>query len=374
MTVSPARIGEVDLLRGIAILAVIGIHASMNFSPLLPADIPTLALIALNTALQFAVPLFIFISGFVLSLRHHGQFSKAAFYSRRAYAILPQYALFSIIYLVGKAAFYGPVGLFQAAYDLLTAGSSYHLWFIAVIAELYLLYPAIIRVYGRMERSGKEKQLLLLCLIVQIVWSSAWFVLASFETSDLTDLMHRFFPISIFYFVAGIYAARHYGTLRTSPFLKLRYFLPVVVALTALIASTVVVNMWMAGQYPLLSLPTLALLVVPRALAPVLDLAAFGVCFIASTYLMGSKSFARPALRTLGKYAFGIYLIHAGFLALAYPALGRAGIAVDSPVFFPALFGSTLLLSYGSVYALSYLPYSTALVGTHNEAGKRVPD
>ncbi len=373
MTVSPARIGEVDLLRGIAILAVIGIHASMNFSPT-STGIPTLALIAVNTALQFAVPLFIFISGFVLSPRYHGQFSKASFYSRRAYAILPQYALFSTIYLVGKAAFYGPVGLLQAAYDLLTAGSSYHLWFIAVIVELYLLYPAIIHVYGRMERSGKEKQLLLLCLIVQVAWSSVWFVSASFAPSDLTDLMHRFFPIGIFYFMAGIYAARHYGTLRISPFLKLRYLIPVIVALTALIASTGVVNLWMAGQYPVLSFPTLALLVLPRALAPVLDLAAFGACFIASAYLMGSKGFARPALRALGKYAFGIYLIHAGFLALAYPALGRVGIAADSPVFFPALFASTLLLSYASVYALSYLPYSTALVGTHNEARKRVPD
>lgn len=69
------RIGEVDYLRGFAVLAVIAIHTSSN-SQILNLNLLLIVNLIIDVFSHFAVPLFIFISGFVLSLNYRGLFSQ----------------------------------------------------------------------------------------------------------------------------------------------------------------------------------------------------------------------------------------------------------------------------------------------------------
>ena len=94
-------IEEINFLRGFGVLAVITIHTTGYFTEI-KRSYNTLVLLNLWTDIfsQFAVPLFILISGFVLARNYRNDFSLTKFYKKRIRSIIPQYLIFSVLYTV----------------------------------------------------------------------------------------------------------------------------------------------------------------------------------------------------------------------------------------------------------------------------------
>ena len=122
-------IEEIDILRGFAILAVIAIHTSTNVSKITYLNNLVISNIIINVFSQHGVPLFIFISGFVLSIKYYGIFPVTQFFKKRIRSIIPQHLIFSILYIAIFATLNDPPSFLEIIYKILTASSAIHMWF-----------------------------------------------------------------------------------------------------------------------------------------------------------------------------------------------------------------------------------------------------
>ena len=157
-------------------MAVIAIHTSANFAEIRDINLLLIINVIIDVFSHFAVPSFIFISGFVLSHIYKGQFSKKSFYAKRAKSILPQYIIFSVFYTllsIGLSAINGKASspsILTMIINLLTASSSYHLWYFAVIGQFYIFYPYIMRIYSKFADNNRTLYFAGIILIIQQVW------------------------------------------------------------------------------------------------------------------------------------------------------------------------------------------------------------
>ena len=154
----PARLGALDVCRGLAILTVLFIHVSGHFLPALhPPKSPTspgwawYALAVLNQDGQWAVPCFLMLSAFVnaLSLARGNDVGRYA--KRRALTALLPYVLWSGVYIVVNSLLsHRPFpGLLHVAKLLLTGTAHFHLYFFVLVLEMYVLLPLLVPLFGR---------------------------------------------------------------------------------------------------------------------------------------------------------------------------------------------------------------------------------
>lgn len=203
------RVYAFDALRVIAILAVLLIHALLTgrrFGH-------TPALSALDDAVHFAVPVFVFVSGALLWSRpwHKGTFHT--FVKKRFARIGPSYLLWSSLYImlifVGISGLVAkPLGLHitqlgfessgllhyvsRAFVYLLTGESWYHLYFIPMIFVFYLLTPLASRALRRFKGSAELLVLATLCLKV-LVWPPLSSMLASWGSFTIDAFLAHLF-------------------------------------------------------------------------------------------------------------------------------------------------------------------------------------
>jgi len=154
----PARLGELDVCRGLAILAVVFIHVSGHFLPALhpakshaPPTWAWYALAAPNQAFQWAVPCFLMLSALVNGLGLARKPDLQRYARRRVQTALLPYLLWSGLYvlvnvLVKHQAVPGPRHLLV----LLQYGTAYfHLYFFVLVLELYVLLPLLVPLFRR---------------------------------------------------------------------------------------------------------------------------------------------------------------------------------------------------------------------------------
>ncbi|MCC7565369.1 MAG: acyltransferase [Methanomicrobiaceae archaeon] len=373
-------IPEFDYMRGLAIIAVVAIHVSMAL-PLIDVvtALGTLNMLLSFVLLQFAVPMFIFITGFVLSLRYSGRFSTAAFYRRRLATILPPYLLFTFVYMVlppGLTAYIWPAKAASVQtfiIDLLTGTAHYHLWFFVLIIQLYLIYPLIAAMYGVCAEYEQEYPLLGAVLALQILWSTG--IIAGgvdLLWHSVTGSMfpeYVYFPEYIFYFIAGIHVHHNFDRFREAVHRVSGIKILFASAVTAgalsllLIAGTIRYGTFngISGMYSLFE--TVA--------EPFYYVTIIALAFIVAEWLTASKNAASQLLKTTGDYSFGIYLIHPLFLLLGTEVLARV-FFIDwyDWIFYPANFLFTFGVSYVMVLLLSHLPWSGLILGTRAQRAK----
>ena len=155
---TPARLGELDVCRGLAILAVLFIHVSGHFLPALhpakshaPPAWAWYALAAPNQAFQWAVPCFLMLSALVNGLGLARKPDMGRYARRRVQTALLPYLLWSGVYVlvnvfVKHQAFPGPRHLLT----LLEYGTAYfHLYFFVLVLEMYVLLPLLVPLFRR---------------------------------------------------------------------------------------------------------------------------------------------------------------------------------------------------------------------------------
>ncbi|MDN7025623.1 acyltransferase [Methanoculleus sp. FWC-SCC1] len=358
-----ARIGELEYLRGFAILAVIVVHVSVFFTEAARVDALAAVNLALYIVMHFAVPLFLFISGFVLALRYSGTYPLRRFYRRRFLTIGPPYLLFSAVYVLlpafGALSLTGTLQLPSvdaAALAFLTGTAHYHLWFFVLIAQFYLLFPLIFLGYTAFERRGTVLFLLLALLFVQTLWNAGAHLAGAFAGTVWYALLIRIFVSHLFWFVLGIAASRH-----TDAFLHVRQRVPwqamllVVVLVTLLLTAMWSVGIAGSGHFSTVS-P--AYFCIYRIAEPVMYLPVFLLLFLAAERLAPSASRSSAALRSIGENSYGIYLIHPLVIAVLVGVFADLAIGTSSWLFYPLLFAVTLAATYVIVRVLERMPGS----------------
>lgn len=143
------RFEQMDLLRVLGIVGVICIHVT-DASLLLgkPTGIDRIVVLWVNQASRFAVPLFLFISGFALSYVYSQREwpGYARFIYARIKVLAPAYLFWSLMLLLylGEK---NPLDVLPVA--LLLGSADFHLYFIPLIIQLYLLFPVMKSVLSR---------------------------------------------------------------------------------------------------------------------------------------------------------------------------------------------------------------------------------
>lgn len=209
------RIQELDAYRALAIMAVLAIHAT---SEALAATIGSRAYplyLLINTFSKFAVPVFIFLSGFVLFYNYADKPLSGGtirqFYRKRLLYILVPYLVFSVFYYLLKL--YRSDMLFDlswaVAYDFIKAlfgGRAYtHLYYIIIMVQFYILFPLLLAIFQKMRRAVPF--MFLAAALLQwgfiIVNKYGWQIpRGNLAISYLS------------YFIFGAWIAMHYGSIR----------------------------------------------------------------------------------------------------------------------------------------------------------------
>jgi len=366
------RLEEVDLLRGFAILGVIVIHTSAEFAWIGGLNALVVVNIVLDVFFHYAVPLFVLISGFVLSRRYGQVDSLLPFYRKRGRAILPPYLFFSLVYIF-LAAFRGTCWtLGEIVFSLLTAAGYYHLWFIAIIVQFYALYPFISRYYKRLcKRKRGVAAFLIIALLCQLSWNVLKLLLLDsplvgwvMSADKMTILVDRVFLSHLFYFAAGIHLGQVFESFQARA-CRVRPHGPFAVAA----ALTAVVSLfWIARvrRYGYFYDAPQRTLIVPVILEPFLYIPVMFLLFRLSLRMAHTSNLWNQALGDLGVLSLGIYLIHElGRFAAVY-MLRRIGLTGADWLFYPLVFIATIVASYLIIKATSYLPYSEWLIGAHH--------
>lgn len=139
-----AKIEEIQSLRALAFLAVVFQHAVASYvydAGVQLADGATLSLLLLVS--KFAVPLFVFITGLVLFYNYDGELRYGSFVYKRFQDILLPYLFWTGVYFAWKIGWdqRAAASLLEFLRLAVTGKASYHLWYIVMIFQFYLLFP-----------------------------------------------------------------------------------------------------------------------------------------------------------------------------------------------------------------------------------------
>lgn len=149
-SVSPERLLYLDLFRGIAILAVVGIHLCATVLGLLGKGTPLWRFFAtISTSLLFAVPAFLLLSALLLTRSGLKRFNLSRLISTRTQQVLVPYLLWSLIYTYFSAKNL-PDFTWREAFVRIAIGKSFqHLYFLGILLQFYLLFPFLLRLMRR---------------------------------------------------------------------------------------------------------------------------------------------------------------------------------------------------------------------------------
>lgn len=117
---------KIQVLRAIALIAVVMIHTCPY----------GLEQVVCRPFLNFAVPLFLFISAYLTKEQHD---SWISLYKRRILRVFIPYVIWTFIYTLPSS------GIFPYAYNLITTRSCYALYYIFVYIQLVLLTPLLFK-------------------------------------------------------------------------------------------------------------------------------------------------------------------------------------------------------------------------------------
>jgi len=213
--VPKTRLTELDFLRSVSTISVVLIHVTA--SPLAENNgmaLSTLAYMTLNQLARFSIAAFVFIAGVALFYNHDDTkpFALGPFLKRRVTYIMVPYLVWSVFYSAISFSASSNSSLKLFITNILLGSSSYHLYFVVLIFQFYLLAP----LFFRLCRLTKEQfmWILGLCFVCYMLLM-AHNRYGSFETSNaLLQFLYRYrdrnFLYWFFYFILGAYFSRHW--------------------------------------------------------------------------------------------------------------------------------------------------------------------
>ncbi|WP_066636791.1 acyltransferase [Desulfolucanica intricata] len=216
------RLAEVNILRAIACIAVILIHVSISSVHNLQKE--SLNIIVLTLILgvsKFAVPGFIFISGLTLFYNYSNKkLNYPSFLKKRLSYVLIPYVVWTIIYYIYnvKQSYYN-FSLIFLLEKILRADAIYHLYFILVIVQFYILFG----LFKYILKKFNSHAIIIFFFIVNTIFLKFFYV-------------QNLFIQYIFFFILGCYVAINYNQF-TYKLTKYKYYICITYIITTLIYS-----------------------------------------------------------------------------------------------------------------------------------------
>lgn len=339
---------EIDGVRFWAIICVVIIHVTAPFTQSTTYNIVYDTALSFNLYTHMAVPLFIFISGYVLSIKYMGQFDLMLFYDKRLRSVIPQYIFFTIIYL----AYYYFENNWNPSFSvvlksLIRFDTSYHFWFFPLILELYLIYPFLSVLYCKFESIKAEWLFLIICLTIQIVHNF-------YHIADVLDYL--------VYAVVGMGIQRNYQK-------AYRFFIKNKIAI---LVANILLFVFEYVLYRQLSIKSNGYNNISHHYFSVTNIyniffyiSSILVLILVTTWIMKSSRSVFLLMEELGKHSFGIYLVHV--IWLMYFTTEFPNLTYESWYYYPLCFIFVTTFSYTTVKIISFMPYSVDIVGSRSK-------
>jgi peptidoglycan/LPS O-acetylase OafA/YrhL len=372
---------EIDLLRGLAIISLIITHICSYCFAIKGINAIVLINIPVVIFSRFAVPVFVFISGFVLYLKYARDLNYKDFYKKRFLKIIPPYIIFSILYyfyngfVIKNMSF----NIKDLVYQIITAKAHIHLWYLLLIIQLYLLFPFILKIYLKIKR---KNLFVLVIFIIQITWRiihpeikeklecSVCNVFQLFLRDVIFD--RRFFLSQIAYLIFGFYLSTNIN------FIK-KHILNITAVMIIIIAIAINSLIYVRGINIYDSIPNIptSFMIPVRIINIFLFTATIVILYqIANRFINYSvKIQLIKTIKEYGLHSYGIYLIHAGIISILSVFLLKAGLEYSNILFYVLLLIATIPLSYYISMYISKLPYSEYVIGKrskHKKANERL--
>lgn len=306
MSKNKGNLKEIQITRGIAILAVVLIHITSIPLEVLPVGTAShIFYTSINRALQFAVPLFLIVSALVLAygLGIDGSKKWRDFYRKRWSRVVVPFVVWttlylSLLYLTGQIS--KPPTLKELLLWYGFGKGFYHLYFLSVVSQFYLVFPFFHFYWHRHRPSLLKTILIFAALQVAFYWVNKIYLYPHFPyTASL--LPSYIFPIGVGLWLGYNVAA--WNNLWT------RY--RVLIGTLAILAGILYVQQYLAvlaGQ----RINTFYF-----QMDWLLYATAGGICIIfLSRLLPRGACVTEMILSKIGELSFGIYLVHPFFLML----------------------------------------------------------
>jgi surface polysaccharide O-acyltransferase-like enzyme len=217
------KIYEIETLRGLCFLAVVTQHILGYLNQLSGLSYSNIIFLSIVlTCIRFAIPAFVFITGFVLFYNYYMHIDLDKYLSKRIKDTLIPYLCWTILFTVYSAVKLGETGnLLQlplmVLLNFIKGTGMYHLWYIAMILQMYFLFPLIRQLFIKAE-NYLGSLIVFFALLDLTISAISGNIIPLFLTENnpnwLTVIFikyrHLIFLSWIFYFALGGYAAINY--------------------------------------------------------------------------------------------------------------------------------------------------------------------
>jgi surface polysaccharide O-acyltransferase-like enzyme len=344
---APARVVWLDVLRIVAILAVITIH---TVSPLTAgATVSTFSgtwwlAATMNVASLWCVPVFVMISGGLL-LRPAKSSPAATFYRRRLNRIGVPLVFWTVVYLALRPTLFGEhLTRTEATRDLATGHPYLQLYYLYVIAGLYAVTPLLRQVIARASTDR-----LRLFAIGVLAFNIADYTLAVVLGAGGVNALTEWMPF-VGYFLAGAWLMATPVKERTAAVAAL---VAVAAAVATLVLSATFIDVfgWTStGRYFLgYQSPTVV----------VMSIALFLAVRARATQRAWKQ---QRLLARVGEVTFGVFLLHPLVLVPLLQHAGRPSHLATVSLGVPAIVVIVAVASAAATVVLNRVPYVRRVV------------
>jgi peptidoglycan/LPS O-acetylase OafA/YrhL len=350
---------QVDVVRLLTFGSVIMVHTMASTTA--PNDAVARGVLML---LHFTRETFFVITGFVLfHSNYRRDLDLGRFWRRRFLLIGVPYVVWSVLYWLTYAWRYRSVDLRQLAVQLLTGTAEYHLYFLLVSMQVYLVFGLLVRVvrlcaghHGTLLAGAAAWQLALFWLLHDVLpsWHSQphW-------VAVLAQYAQQLLPFYLVYVVAGALAAVHLERTQSWVLAHGR-LLAVVVAGSAVVTEAVYLVQVTTGTRPFPAADVLQPVMVPYALVVTAGLLALGLRYA----LRRRPGPAASAVAEGSRISFGVFLVHPLVISLLLTLpVGRVLTAAGQPLTSVLIWLVTVLVSIAAVEVFVRTPLSLPLTG-----------
>jgi surface polysaccharide O-acyltransferase-like enzyme len=359
------RINKLDFLRAFAVLAVIMIHTVAKIDQIKSLNSLVFVNVFIDVASHFAVPVFIIVSGIVLSYNYYEHINYKSYYIKRFFSIIPQFLFFSLFYLIVSNLILDQrsPSILKVIYRIFTGRASYHLWFFIILIQFYLVYPLLIKLYIIFSSRHRLRTFIIMSFLIQILY----YFISNYLYTEYDQILLRLFDYYIrhaflsyiFYFVIGIYFGRNLDSMKNyinNANNNNLYFL--------LILSNVIIYLIRIKEMetPGYEIDKLSLLP-SEIIEPLQYILSFILLWKIASKLIERNDLVTSLLKDIGKFSFGIYLIHVFFIMVLIRILEPLNITYSDWIFYPIIFFCVSALSYLTCKIISYIPFSYYIIG-----------
>ncbi|ARU60966.1 hypothetical protein CBW65_07620 [Tumebacillus avium] len=319
-----AKIEEIEMLRALAFVAVVVQHAIAHYTydpGMTPGDGAVIGLLLL--AVKFAVPLFVFITGLVLFYNYDGKIAYGDFVWKRFRDIIVPYLVWTGFYFLMYHVWSHPdwSALWEFVRLAVTGKASYHLWYVVMVFQFYLLFPLLRGAFTGLKRRLTAPWQVYGLLVVTAglyvyVMTLVWPLNLLFDRWDLpvlTPLFTKFADRNALYFVYYFALGAVAGLALTQWRAFLLKYWAVIVAVFAGMFGYFAYRVMGSYQYEPAFRVNFDYLFLLRPW-----MAVFLIVSILAFYLLAMRLGTSRLAAVIGRYSFGAYLMHAYVLRQTY--------------------------------------------------------